>query len=627
MSHSLKPLSKGIHYLRSHKTKSAFFVIGVFLVLIYGLAFFIPKNVQLSYAGPTCARQLTIAPSLHQSTGEDYEVTFQNEKKLGSWTVISFKTCFRPSNSIEPGTKSVVTSPFGGWIARKHFAVNTASAPVANVSVLDKPVPISKPLLIPVSSQDDLHDYRFKVGSKVATCASKENQISCDIVKLKLDQGKQYDSKLIREYKSSQTELAKTKITTLKAIKVTKSSVKNQQIIYAKPRTFTFETDKQLNSAEVTLESSDKKSIGVDVSVKDKKILVKTAKQLERETSYRLVIRNAEAKDGSTFVDSKVYKFTMSGGPKVVGVSVGKSRVGLNQTITVTFDQTVSKDAGKFLAVKGGSAALSANGETATFALQSLPRCQPFTLQVKSGVKSKYGIKSTKPWSFASRTVCHTTASYGTSLQGRGLVAYHFGNSGPVTMFVGAIHGNESSSSGLMQAWINELEANPDRLKGKQIVVIPTINPDGVAAGTRTNSRSVNLNRNFPTSNWTRNIKDTDGTHKNGGGKKPLSEPESAALARITQQYSPRLLLSFHAIGSLVVGDAGSLSATKASQYASMVGYRNSTGSTSTFDYDITGSYEEWTWQNVGIPSMVIELGGYSYYSIEHHKAALWAML
>lgn len=158
--------------------------------------------------------------------------------------------------------------------------------------------------------------------------------------------------------------------------------------------------------------------------------------------------------------------------------------------------------------------------------------------------------------------------------------------------------------------------------------MVPTINPDGLAAGTRNNSRNVNLSRNFPTDNWVKDINDTNGKVKGGGGSRPLSEPEASALANLTRQYRPRLLLSFHAIGSLVVGDVGGYSAGYAAKYASMVGYRNATGSSSsTFDYDITGAYEDWIYRNEGIPSMVIELGSYTGYYIDHHRAALWAML
>jgi len=59
-----------------------------------------------------------------------------------------------------------------------------------------------------------------------------------------------------------------------------------------------------------------------------------------------------------------------------------------------------------------------------------------------------------------------------------------------------------------------------------------------------------------------------------------------------------------------------------------MVGYSDTTYSLNGgFDYNITGAYEDWTASKQGIPSMVIELGSYGYYSFSHHQAALRAML
>jgi hypothetical protein len=58
-----------------------------------------------------------------------------------------------------------------------------------------------------------------------------------------------------------------------------------------------------------------------------------------------------------------------------------------------------------------------------------------------------------------------------------------------------------------------------------------------------------------------------------------------------------------------------------------MVGYRNGTGSSSeVFDYEITGTYDDWLAEKLGIPSMVIELGSYTFRDFGHHRAAFWAM-
>lgn len=604
-----------------------------FGALLYGVTFFIPKPVEFSYGGETCVSQLTFLPELHRAASTSkFQVKFEGITKVGPIELTSTKTCFSPTAAPKQGKVAIATAPWGGFVARKHFTVEVGTQPTANVALLDKPVPVSKPLTLDLDKPDATFQYKLKIGKKIVSCRPKATSQVCDINDLALKQGVSYDYNLARYFKNSgETALRQGTLKTLKAVVIKSASVKDNQTIYAKPMTFSFTMDKTLAEASVTLATAGKKphDIAVKTEVKGRKLIVKLSKQLARETKYRLVIKQAEAVDGSTLVEPEKRTFTMSGGPKVTGVNIGNSQVGTSAVVTVQFDQKLSRsvDIAKYVSFSGGKAVVGKNSSSVSVALQNLPLCKPFTIGIKKGLPSKYGIKSRGGWSLNSRTVCHSVYTYGASVQGRPLVAYIFGSSGSVTMYVGAIHGNESSSSGLMRAWIDELEAHPDRFNGKRIVVVPTINPDGVAMNTRTNARGVNLNRNFPTDNWQKDIDDTDGKHKGGGGKSPLSEPEAKALAALTRQYSPRLLLSFHAVGSLVQGDPGSPSASYAAKYASMVGYSNATGQGDTFDYGITGGYEDWAWRNQGVPSMVVELSSYTAYYIEYHRSALWAML
>jgi len=622
-----------IGYIKTHKIKSILMGVGVLLVLLYCLVFFIPKQVQFSYAGRTCAPQLTLFPGIHKASENTiFTTSFGDEFKVGSFAIASTKMCFTAAGEPQEGNFRVGTAPFGGFLFKKNFSVNVPAPPVVNTMSLEKPLPVSKPLAVDLSVPDVVFSYKLENGAKAADCVKVEEDLHCDVPALKLKQGKEYNLALTRQFKNgAKKTLVQRTIKTLRAVTIKKGSVKNKQTVYSKPKSFTFTADKPLKHAEATLILDEKKDQPVEavVETKDKTLTIKLAKQLAREKSYKLTLTKVEAVDGSTLMEPEEISFNMSGGPKVTGVNIGKSRVSGSAVAVIQFDQKLSSevDIKKYVSISGGSAIITKNTSSVSVALQNLPRCKAFSFVVAKDLPSKYDIKSKEGWNYNSRTICHTIATYGTSVQGRPLNAYVFGSSGPVTMYTGAVHGSEPSSSGLMQAWVNELEAHPDRLSGKRIVVVPTINPDGIAAGSRTNSRGVNLNRNFPTDNWEKDIDDTDGKHKDGGGKKPLSEPEAKALATLTQQYRPRLLLSFHAVGSLVQGDPGSPSASYAAKYASMVGYGNATGSSDTFDYGITGGYEQWAWSNQGIPVMVVELGSYSAYYIDHHRAALWAML
>ncbi len=623
-----KPVAQRI---KLHPWRWAIAVGGLFLLLATVL-FFIPKTVEFSYAEQTCVRELTLLPKIHrQLTDSSYQVEFAEPVDVAGITIASRAACFTPIQTPQTGDVKIATSIWGSWLAPQFYTLQVGSEPRVDAAAFARPLATTKPLTVPLDQPDSLHRYELAVDKKSTECVDDSTTLVCDIADLDLNQGEQYPYQLTRQFNQEAEEpVAEGTIKTLKAVKVTKSSVKNGQTIYAKPKAFSFKLDKPVRSATASLQTG-KNQLEVTVEYDGKTIKVISAKQLERNKQYSLVLDSVEAVDGSTLVDPYEVKFMMSAGPQVSDVSIGSSRVDPNANIILTFDQDLSpsQDITKLIALKGGSATVSRLGDKqVAIKLNNLQRCVPFTISVAVGVLSKYDIKQDKAWSYASRTICYTTSVYGTSLQGRPLVAYHFGSSGPVTLYTGAIHGNEISSMYMMQSWIAELEANPDRIGKRQIVIIPNINPDGVAAGTRNNSRDVNLSRNFPTSNWERDIDDTDGPNKGGGGKKPLSEPAAAALARFTQSLRPRLLLSYHAVGSLVVGDGhGTYSGGKAAQYARMVGYRNATGDGGTFDYSITGSFEDWTWRNVGIPSLVIELGSYSYHNFAHHRAAMWAML
>jgi murein peptide amidase A len=128
----------------------------------------------------------------------------------------------------------------------------------------------------------------------------------------------------------------------------------------------------------------------------------------------------------------------------------------------------------------------------------------------------------------------------GHSLRGREIYAYRFGPADAASRFlvVGQMHGDEMAGCFVVRRYLFDL-APP---RGVQFWVVPTINPDGRAAGRRTNARGVDLNRNFETSDWHRQGRGT----AYWSGPHPASEPETRAMQRFLTGLRPYTVVSMH---------------------------------------------------------------------------------
>ena len=123
----------------------------------------------------------------------------------------------------------------------------------------------------------------------------------------------------------------------------------------------------------------------------------------------------------------------------------------------------------------------------------------------------------------------------GHSVKGRPIRAWRLGEPGERRIvLVSTMHGNEPHTRGILES-LRDGRA----IRGVDLWVIPTYNPDGLARGTRRNARGVDLNRNFPYK-WA----DLDGNYESG--RRPGSEPETRAVMRFLEEVDPRRVISFH---------------------------------------------------------------------------------
>jgi murein peptide amidase A len=122
----------------------------------------------------------------------------------------------------------------------------------------------------------------------------------------------------------------------------------------------------------------------------------------------------------------------------------------------------------------------------------------------------------------------------GRSWQGRPITAIEVGNrSGTRVLVVGAVHGTETGGIPIARAL--------ERLSPRDLDlwIVPDLNPDGVADGTRQNAHGVDLNRNFP---W--RWRPMSGVYASGPG--PLSEREASIAHALILRLRPHVTIWFH---------------------------------------------------------------------------------
>ena len=126
----------------------------------------------------------------------------------------------------------------------------------------------------------------------------------------------------------------------------------------------------------------------------------------------------------------------------------------------------------------------------------------------------------------------------GTSVQGRPLVAIHRWAPGASkkVLVIGNMHGDERAGQKVIERLrTRPVPANVD------LWLIPSINPDGDRARSRTNARRVDLNRNFPHA-W----RNADRWTSKYSGPRAASEPETRALMAFVRKHQPRTTIVFH---------------------------------------------------------------------------------
>ena len=237
-----------------------------------------------------------------------------------------------------------------------------------------------------------------------------------------------------------------------------------------------------------------------------------------------------------------------------------------------------------------------------------------------------------------------TKTIIGTSVEGREIIAYHYGTGSTEVVLIGGIHGGYSWNTSLLAYDLMDyLNNSPEIIPAKvKVTVIPVLNPDGlnkvvgkdgrftkadvsssevVRVSGRFNTNNVDLNRNFdckwqPTSNWRGNVV--------SAGTAPFSEPEAIALRDFIQTTKPVAVVFWHSQSNAVYAsecENGILTGTRTLMdvYAKSAGYPAVDSFTA---YAITGDAEGWL-ASIGIPAITVELATHETIEWERNLAGV----
>ena len=141
----------------------------------------------------------------------------------------------------------------------------------------------------------------------------------------------------------------------------------------------------------------------------------------------------------------------------------------------------------------------------------------------------------------------HASSAYGASVDWIPLTVFLPDSGRAEIVVLAAIHGDEPETTVAVSEALRCLPTGD-----LQAAVILCGNPDGMVRGTRGNARGVDLNRNFPTSNWRPDpvfYKSRANDARDialSPGSEPASEPETRALLALIERLKPRAVVSLH---------------------------------------------------------------------------------
>ncbi len=201
------------------------------------------------------------------------------------------------------------------------------------------------------------------------------------------------------------------------------------------------------------------------------------------------------------------------------------------------------------------------------------------------------------------------------SVEGREIYMLELGNGDSTTIIFGGFHGNEILGVQLVNRFAEYLYQEQQSNLTSRVILVPAVNPDGLVKAKRQNANEVDVNRNFPTSNWSRKYR----SKKYFPGFASASEPETQAVMLLLEKYAPQRIISVHAPLAMVNYDGPAL------EIATEMAKFNNYPVAADIGYPTPGSFGTYAGKERKIPTVTLELPNSSFEEIwQANKESLW---
>ena len=192
------------------------------------------------------------------------------------------------------------------------------------------------------------------------------------------------------------------------------------------------------------------------------------------------------------------------------------------------------------------------------------------------------------------------TIKLGRSVKGQPITLELFNTGANPIFIMGGIHGDERASVFIAERLAELLREQPELTQGKPIAILAVASPDGYEADTRTNVNGVDLNRNFPASNF------HEATARSRTGPYPMSEPETQAIMAALNMLEPRLIISIHSIRD--GRECNNYDGPNGQWIAALMSTYNGYPSVGYIGYPTPGSMGTYAGMDRGIPMVTLEV-------------------